>query len=157
MNNFKELDEILSNIYSFESILKNNNDINFFLKNQLFSKEIPPIDIVNKILGTIINKELNENIYFEFSRKNLLNKKVMDKVNDLIPELKKYYLKCKHTKYLENLNEKKIITIFRQILRPYNYNITAYEKYNDGEKYLLYIIKKKNMCLKKINSTINFD
>ena len=55
MNNFKELDEILSNIYSFESILKNNNDINFFLKNQLFSKEIPPIDIVNKILGTIIN------------------------------------------------------------------------------------------------------
>lgn len=143
MNNFKELDEILSNIYSFESILKNNNDINFFLKNQLFSKEIPPIDIVNKILGTIINKELNENIYFEFSRKNLLNKKVMDKVNDLIPELKKYYLKCKHTKYLENLNEKKIITIFRQILRPYNYNITAYEKYNDGEKYLLYIIKKK--------------
>lgn len=157
MNNFKELDEILSNIYSFESILKNNNDINFFLKNQLFSKEIPPIDIVNKILGTIINKELNENIYFEFSRKNLLNKKVMDKVNDLIPELKKYYLKCKHTKYLENLNEKKIITIFRQILRPYNYNITAYEKYNDGEKYLLYIIKKKNMCLKKVNSIINFD
>lgn len=157
MNNFKDIDEILSNIYSFENILKNNNDINFFLKNQLFSKEIPPIDIVNKILGTIINKELNENIYFEFSRKNLLNKKVMDKVNDLIPELKKYYLKCKHTKYLENLNEKKIITIFRQILRPYSYNIKSYEKYNDGEKYLLYIIKKKNMYFKKIDSTINFD
>ena len=105
----------------------------------------------------MINKELNDNIYFEFSRKNLLNKKVIEKINDFIPELKKYYLKCKHKKYLEDLNEKKIITIFRQILRPYNYTITAYEKYNNGEKYLLYVIKKKIKCIKKIDSVINFD
>ena len=157
MNKFKEINDIIKNIYSLEDILKDTVDINFYLNNQLFTKEIPPINFVNKILGIMINKELNDNIYFEFSRKNLLNKKVIEKINDFIPELKKYYLKCKHKKYLEDLNEKKIITIFRQILRPYNYTITAYEKYNNGEKYLLYVIKKKIKCIKKIDSVINFD
>jgi len=157
MNKFKEINDIIKNIYSLEYILKDTVDINFYLNNQLFTKEIPPINFVNKILGIMINKELNDNIYFEFSRKNLLNKKVIEKINDFIPELKKYYLKCKHKKYLEDLNEKKIITIFRQILRPYNYTITAYEKYNNGEKYLLYVIKKKMNSIKKIDSVINFD
>ena len=142
INKFKDINNLISNFYSFEKyILK--DDLQISLKNQLFSKEIPPIELVNKILNTIINKDLNENIYFEFSRKNLVNKKVLDKFNLFIPELKKYYLKCKHNKYLENLDEKKMITIFRQILRPYDYIITAFEKYNNGEKYLLYIIKKK--------------
>ena len=154
---FKEVNYILNNIDSFEKYsLKKENDIKD--KNQLFSKEPPPIEFVNKILYIIINKELNENIYFEFSRKNLINKKVIEKISEFIPELKKYYLKCKHDKYLENLNEKKIITLFRQILRPYDYNISAVEKYNNGEKFLLYIIqKKKNLTLKKIDSVINFD
>lgn len=158
INKFKEINNLISNFYSFEKyILKNNIEISL-KKNQLFSKEIPPIELVNKILNNIINKDLNENIYFEFSRKNLINKKVLDKFNLFIPELKKYYLKCKHNKYLESLNEKKMITIFRQILRPHGYIITAFEKYNNGEKYLLYIIKKKKIInLKKIDSVINFD
>lgn len=157
INKFKDINNLISNFYSFEKyILK--DDLQISLKNQLFSKEIPPIELVNKILNTIINKDLNENIYFEFSRKNLVNKKVLDKFNLFIPELKKYYLKCKHNKYLENLDEKKMITIFRQILRPYDYIITAFEKYNNGEKYLLYIIKKKKILnFKKIDSVINFD
>ena len=157
ISKFKDINNLISNFYSFEKyILK--DDLQISLKNQLFSKEIPPIELVNKILNTIINKDLNENIYFEFSRKNLVNKKVLDKFNLFIPELKKYYLRCKHNKYLENLDEKKMITIFRQILRPYDYIITAFEKYNNGEKYLLYIIKKKKILnLKKIDSVINFD
>lgn len=36
----------------------------------------------------MINKELNEDIYFEFSRKNLINKKVIEKISEFIPELK---------------------------------------------------------------------
>ncbi len=73
--------------------------------------------------------------------------------------MKKYYLKCKHAKYLENIDEKKYITILRQIMRPYNYSIKAYEKYNNGEKYLLYVIikNKEDNKLKKINSVISFD
>ena len=64
--------------------------------------------------------------------------------------LKLYYLKCKHNKYLDQINEKKLITLFRQILKPYNFKIIAIEKYENSSKYLLYIIKK-------IDSFINFD
>ena len=74
-------------------------------------------------------------------------------------ELRKLYIKCKHKIYLENLNEKKIITLLRQLLRTHNFELRAKEKYENGKKYLLYTISKKkiNDNIKKINSTINFD
>lgn len=55
----------------------------------------------------LTNKDLNDVVYYEFSRKTLLNKNVIENIQQFIPELKKYYLKCKHAKYLENLTEKK--------------------------------------------------
>ena len=60
---------------------------------------------------------------------------------------------------MENLNEKKLITLLRQILRVHNFNINSIEKYNNGEKFLLYIIEKKKSGgeLKKINSVMEFD
>ena len=152
---FREINNIIDNIDLFDNyILKKN----ISKKNQLFSKEPPPFELVKKIIYVLINKELNKNIYFEFSKKNLVLKKIIEKIGEYVVILKEYYLKCKHEKYLENLNEKKIITLFRQILRPYDYLITSYEKYDNGEKYLLYILeKKKSITIKKIDSTINFD
>ena len=155
-NEFKEIDYIINSIDSFEKYsLKQNIEVD--KKSQLFIKEIVPFNLVKKILNIIINKDLNDNIYFEFSIKNLINKKILEKMNDFIPDLKKYYLKCKHKKYLEDLNEKKIITILRQILRLYDFTINSIEKYDDGQKYLLYIIEKKKLIFKKIDSVINFD
>ena len=127
---FREINNIINNIDLFDNyIFKNNNKS---IKNQLFSKEPPPFDLVKKIVYVLINKDLNDNIYYEFSKKNLVIKKIIEKINDYVLVLKEYYLKCKHEKYLENLNEKKLITLFRQILRPYNYSITSYEKYDNG-------------------------
>ena len=157
-NKFREINNLLINIDSFDKYSLNNNLETNKLKNQLFSKEYPPFALIKEIFYKIINKELNDEIYYEFSRKNLLNKNIIEKINEFIPELKKYYLKCKHKKYLENLNEKKIITLFRQLLKPYHFSIDSTEKYNNGEKFLLYTIeKKKNLNFKKINSVINFD
>ena len=160
-NKFIEIKDIINNIDLFERYsLKQELNNNY--KNQLFSK-IPPFDLVSNILYTLTNKQLNNNIYFEFSRNNLFSKNIIEKINKFIPDLKEYYLKCKHKKYLEKLNEKKIITIFRQLLRNYDFSINAVEKYNNGKKYLLYIIeKKKNLdngeiVFKKINSLISFD
>jgi hypothetical protein len=150
---FRSIDTILHNIYLF-----NTDNIQSY-KNQLFSKKSIPFEIVNEILNLLTNKNINSNIYFEFTLKTMINKKIIDKIKSYIPLLKTYYLKCKHTKYLENLNEKRIITLFRQILKPYYYTITSHEKYSNKKKYLLYIIEnsqnKKN--IKKINSFINFD
>jgi hypothetical protein len=156
INKFKDINKIIENIDSFEKYditNKNENKIN-----QLFSKEPPPFSLVQKILFELINKNLNDYIYYEFTIKSLINKRILEKINLYIPELKKYYLKCKFYKYLENLTEKKIVTLFRQILKPYGFSINTIEKYNDGEKYLLYIIEKKQFIgIKKINSLINFD
>ena len=156
---FKDIDDLLFNIDSFDKYsLKKFTLLDNSLSNQLFSKENPPFDLVKKILFLLINKDLNENTYYEFSRKTLYNKNIIENMGEYIEELKKYYLKCKHSKYLENLNEKKLITLYRQILRPYDFTINAYEKYNNGEKFLLYVIeKKKELSLKKVNSIINFD
>jgi len=152
---FKEIDHIINNIDLFDDYILINNKIK---KNQLFSKEPPPFELVNKIFYFLINKELNGNIYYEFSKKNLSIKKIIEKIDEYIVLLKEYYLKCKHKKYLENLNEKKLITLFRQILRPYDYTITSIEKYDNNKKYLLYILEKNKLnTLKKIDSIINFD
>jgi hypothetical protein len=152
---FKEINDIIDNIDLFEDFTFNINNKN----NQLFSKDPPPFELVNNIILLITNKSLDDNMYYEFTIKNLVNKKVLDKMDNYIDELKKYYLKCKHSKYLDNLNEKKLITLLRQILRPYDYIINSIEKYNNCQKFLLYVIekKKKSGILKKINSIMEFD
>ena len=125
-------------------------------KEQLF-KNIPSKEFVEDVLKLFIPNGFQDS-YYQFSRKMITEKNVIEKLNLLKPQLKEYYMNCKHKKYLENLNEKKVITIFRQILRHYDFKINALEKYNNGEKYLLYIIeKKKNLTLKKIDSLISFD
>jgi hypothetical protein len=155
-NIFQDINYIIDNIDSFELYSIKKTDI-FINKNQLFT-EVPPFTLVKKILNVIITKELNDTTYYEFCRKHLVNKNILSKINEFMPELKKYYLKCKHNKYLENLNEKKIITLLRQILKPYDFNIRSIEKYDYNGKFLLYIIeKKKNLMITKINSVINFD
>jgi len=133
-------------------------------KNQLFSNNYPPIELVQQILNLLLynnNNNLNvsdtDNIYIEFSKKTLVQKNVINTIEPYIEELKKYYLKCKHKKYLENLTEKKIITLLRQILKLHNYILISSEKYDNGIKYLAYVIKQKEIGLKKINSTIHFD
>jgi hypothetical protein len=154
-NKFREIDNLITNIDSFHKYSFNQNDN---IKNQLFVKEAPPLELINNIITNIFNKELNDNIYCEFSKKKLKNMNVFEKIKPYIGELKKYYIKCKHEKYLNNLNEKKIITLFRQILKPYDYSLKSYEKYENGQKYLLYIIeKKKKINFKKISSVMSFD
>ena len=127
--------------------------------NQLFSKKYPPFDLVRKVVSLLTNTTiLTNDIHYEFTLKLMTEKKIIERIEPYIIELKQYYLKCKHEKYLENLNEKKVVTILRQILRPYDYTIKTYEKYNNGKKYLLYILfKDKGSKLKKINSIISFD
>ena len=79
-----------------------------------------------------------------FIFQNLIYRKknILDKINEEIPELEKYYLKCKAKKYLVDLNHKKLITILRQLVRQHKYRIVGFEKYTNGEKYLLYKLEK---------------
>jgi len=153
--NFENIDILLENIKVFD---ERNTKKNTQIKNQLFREKIDYNSLI-ELIKECFNIDLNENINYSFSRKTILNKNIIELLEDKIDVLKKYYIKCKHKTYLENLNEKKVITLLRQLLRLYEYELKAKEKYENGKKYLLYTISKKMevIGLKKINSTINFD
>ena len=152
---FEEINKYLENIILFdEIIIKKNTSI----KNQLFREDIT-FDFLKKFINKCFNIELNNSINYSFSKKTIINKNIKNIIEESVDDLKKLYIKCKHRIYLENLNEKKIITLLRQLLREHNFDLKAKEKYENGKKYLLYSITKKNINndIKKINSTINFD
>jgi hypothetical protein len=153
--NFEEIDNLLDNIKLFD---EKNLKKNIQTKNQLF-REFMDYETLKMLMKEVFSIELNENINYSFSKKTISSKNIIPILEDKIDFFKSFYIKCKHKIYLENLNEKKVITLFRQLLRVHDYDLRAKEKYENGKKYLLYNITKKMevICLKKINSTINFD
>ena len=152
---FEEINKYLDNIVLFDEIIvkKNNNS-----KNQLFRENIS-FDFLLNFFRKCFSIDLNNSTNYSFSKKTIINRNIIEIINENLVELKKIYIKCKHKIYLENLNEKKIITLLRQLLRSHNFELKAKEKYENGKKYLLYTITKKkiNDDIKKINSVINFD
>ena len=152
---FEEINKYLENIILFDEIIIKKNTT---IKNQLFREDIT-FDFLKKFINKCFNIELNNSTNYSFSKKTLINKNIKNIIEESVDDLKKLYIKCKHKIYLENLNEKKIITLLRQLLREHNFDLKAKEKYENGKKYLLYSITKKNINndIKKINSTINFD
>ncbi len=127
-------------------------------KNQLF-QEYPSEDFIKKMIHLFIGKENTINTHYQFSRKMLEDKGVVVELHHMIPELKKYYLKCKHQKYLENIDSKKAITIFRQMIRLCGYTVKSVEKYQNGSKFLLYHMEKLNdvKSPRKINFEVDFN
>ena len=81
----------------------------------------------------------------------------------IIDDLNEYYIPCKSKKYLTDLDEKKAITILRQIVKCFNYFLFSKEKYIKGEKNITYQImpnnKKDILRLKKKDEkyTLLFD
>lgn len=152
---FEEINKYLDNIVLFDEIIvkKNNNS-----KNQLFRENIS-FDFLLNFFRKCFSIDLNNSTNYSFSKKTIINRNIIEIINENLVALKKIYIKCKHKIYLENLNEKKIITLLRQLLRSHNFELKAKEKYENGKKYLLYTITKKkiNDDIKKINSVINFD
>jgi len=135
-------------------------------KNQLF-KKIPTKEILNKVLLCFDIQNL-QNSKVSFCRKDIVRLDSVSKLNNITDLLKEYYLPCKARTYLNDLNEKNIVTILRQILKHFNYNIISKEKYLRGEKFILYNIiantdvqedehNVKHLQIKKKSITINFD
>lgn len=109
-------------------------------KEQLF-KKVPSKEFVESILKLFIPNGF-EDIYYQFSRKMIIEKGVVEKLEEMRDLLKEYYMNCKHKLYLEGINPKKAVTILRQMLRLYQYRVVSMEKYYNGKKYLLYKVEK---------------
>ena len=118
--------------------------------NQLFCKR--PDD---HLLGIVMKCFDLENIEDNkiFTKKDLNQFGTVDKLNLNKSEFEKYYLPCKAKKYLSNLNEKKSMTILKQIVKTFNYYVFSKEKYIEGQKFITYQIvpidQKSILKLKK--------
>ena len=156
---YSKLNEIqlfLDNIIILDKYTSTHNTQNI-KKDQLFKHSVDII-FLETFFNDLFEIKLDEHINYNFSRLTIVNKDILSKINNYMDQLRSYYIICKQKKYLENLNEKKIITLLRQLLRTNEFELNTTEKYDSGKKYLLYTIQKKKIIhMKRINSIINFD
>ena len=116
------------------------------MKNQLFRRN-PDRYIINDLMLIFNIKSLDDE-NFHFTKQDLINLNIIDRINNIKEKLEIYYLPCKAKMYLENLTEKKCITILRQFLKYIDYNLKLKEKYIKGKKnYLYYIHTSKEKVL----------
>jgi len=126
--------------------------------NQLFKKK-PSKEFIKDILILYGLENFEDNK--QFTRKDLKNLNLCDNISKISHTFKDYYLPCKYKIYLQNISIKKSITLLRQLLKLYDYNVKSNEKYIKGEKIIVYQILPKNSQKKKITSNnkcvISFD
>ena len=123
--------------------------------NQLFIKT-PPIDLINRIIKSFGLNDINDPR--EFSKIDMDKNKTLEYFHTLEKELGEYYIPCKRKEYIDNIKNilnKEAITIFRQLLKTYNYDLYSKERFIKGTKYLVYKIvtkidKNKNTKKKKV-------
>ena len=123
--------------------------LNIMTINQLFKKK-PSKEFIENILKLygINNFEDNK----QFTRKDLENLNLCDNLSKITNQFSEYYLPCKLKIYLGNISIKKSITLLRQLLKLYYYNVKSNEKYIKGEKIIVYQILPKHSKKKQINN-----
>ena len=117
-------------------------------KNQLF-KKLPPIDLFERLVKIYGLTDIND--CRKFTKEHLIKNKTLEKIEGLREELEEYYLPCKTTKYLTDLDEKKLITILRQIAKVFDYHVISNEKYLNSKKVLQYSLEKNGVILDDVN------
>jgi hypothetical protein len=126
--------------------------------NQLFKKK-PSKEFLQDILILYGLNNFEDNK--QFTRKDLETLNLCENISNISEKFKDYYLPCKFKIYLQNISIKKSITLLRQLLKLYDYNVKSTEKYIKGEKIIVYQILPKNSQKKKINNNnkcvISFD
>jgi hypothetical protein len=129
--------------------------------NQLFTKKVD-LEVLHKLLSAFGLNGLNDKQLF--SKFDLIQIGTLKKVELLKLELSNYYLPCKAKVYLENLTEKKIITILKQVLRLHGYYLQSREKNINTRKIIFYQIvsevdKAQNQNMRRIcvRNVIHFD
>ena len=119
-------------------------------KNQLY-KKLPTIDLFERFVKIFGLTDIND--CRKFTRERLIKNKTLEKFEGFREELQEYYIPCKVDKYLTNLNEKKLITILRQIAKVFDYNVISNEKYLNSKKVLQYCLERNE----EINDYVNYN
>jgi len=108
-------------------------------KNQLFRK-IPTLDLFERFVKIFGLTDIND--CRKFTRDTINHQQTLEKFEGFRAELEEYYIPCKVDKYLVDMNEKKLITVLRQIGKVHNYNVISNEKYLNSRKVLQYSLER---------------
>lgn len=117
---------------------------------QLFCEK-PSEDFMNKILMCYDIQNLNDSK--EFSKGDLIEHNTSDKIIDLIPDLILYYLPCKGIVYLNEIDEKRCITILSQFIKMFDCKLGRKEKIINKKKTIFYFIINKNNKFFHVNNS----
>tara|TARA_Y100000389_G_C17344264_1_gene454994 strand:- start:232 stop:618 length:387 start_codon:yes stop_codon:yes gene_type:complete len=128
------------------------------MKDQIF-KTLPTEEIISEVLKCFGLENINDKKYF--SRNDLKKIKTIQNINNIKLDLDKFYLPCKSKIYLNDLTEKKTITILRHFIKYSQYKLISQEKYMNKTKIIIYqLIKKDTFDCKPLiledNKTIFF-
>jgi hypothetical protein len=126
---------------------------------QLFRESVPEV-LANKLANCLGLACIRDPTMF--SKDDMVRLNSIEEVKQLIDDLKRYYLPCKARIYLHDLDEKKVITILRQVLRLFDMNLNSIQKYVKYRKVTYYYISelnhaKKNVKMTHRNITIDFE
>ena len=105
--------------------------------NQLFVKDVS-IDMLNMVIDCFGLNGLTDRRLF--CKADMLRLETVAKLNLIVPVLRDYYLPCKAKIYLNNITEKKSITILKQLLKLFSHVLLSRERNSRHRKVILYQI-----------------
>jgi len=121
---------------------------------QLFCDK-PSKDFMEELLKCFNIEKLDENK--EFCKNDLVEFKTVDKIYDILPDLIMYYLPCKAKIYLNDINEKRAITILCQFLKLFDHRLSRKERIINKKKIIYYKILNVEDSRLHINNLNNYE
>ena len=109
------------------------------VKNQLF-RVLPDTEIIHTLLEIFGLTSLEDNNYF--TKETMNESDTLTKFTDIKDTLTSYYLPCKAKVYLNDITDKKCITILRQFIKVHGYTLISKERYINRKKTCVYRLIK---------------
>jgi len=131
--------------------------------NQLFTRKVDT-EVLAKLLSCFGIANLNDKRYF--CKHDMVHTQTVERLKAIKHELEEYYLPCKAKVYLDgtSLNEKRAVTILKQVLRLHGYYLSSKEKNVNSKKVIFYqLLNEKdryqtnNMRRFDVTNIISFD
>ena len=114
---------------------------------QLF-RQNPDIDFATKLINCFNIRDINDTR--QFCKFELQTYKTVDKIKELIPEMTIYYVPCKAITYLQEIDEKRSITILKHFISVFGFTLNRKEIIKKNKKIIYYNIANVNNSKIKI-------
>lgn len=127
--------------------------------NQLFTR-VPPPELVTRLLLLLGLQGPHDNR--AFTKYDLRRMRSIERADEVMIELERYYLPCKYKLYCSlQLEEKSLITVVRQCTRLYGCHLQAKEHNMGKKKVVVYRLMQdgahEGMRVARTPQTIAFD